>query len=39
MQYFKSTFVTDVLSFVPKIFDWGSGLYLLKGIRIFHYFR
>ena len=37
LQYFKSTFVIDVLSFVPKFFDWGTKLYLLKGIRILHF--
>ena len=37
LKYLKSTLVPDVLSFFPKIFDWGSGMYLLKGIRVLHF--
>ena len=36
LKYLKSTLLPDLFSFFPKIFGWGSSMYLLKGIRILH---
>ena len=39
LKYVKTTFITDLLSLMPKIYDWGSKLYFLKVVRLFHFFK
>ena len=38
-KYLKSTFFTDILSLLPKVFKWGTKLYFLKGIRLLHFLK
>ena len=38
VKYIKTTFITDVLSLIPKLSYWGTKWYLAKSLRIFHLF-